>query len=53
MMPRDDQPQIIGKYMLLDQAQRFGRVSDPPYVGKSLFQHGHTHERLKRVVLHQ
>jgi hypothetical protein len=48
---RDDQAKVARELRLLDHAEGFYRISDPLNVVELLFQHGHTHKGLKRMIV--
>lgn len=48
---RNDQAKVAGELRLLNHAEGFYRISDPLNVVELLFQRGHTHEGLKRIVI--
>jgi hypothetical protein len=53
MVPGDHQAETGGKLWLLHQAEGFGGVADPLYVGEADFQNGFVLQRLERVVVYE
>ena len=48
---RNDQAKVASELRLLNHAERFYRISDPLNVVELLFQLGHTHEGLERIIV--
>lgn len=53
MSARDDQGQAGGKLRLLDEAKRLSGITDPAYIGESLFQGRLAQRCLERIVVYQ